>query len=582
MAVHELAILVRAKGAAQAARDIGKVDKSASNLGKTAARGGNGIRNVVGAAIAYYGVTQAIQGTIGAASDLAESTSKATVVFGESSSALIEWSKTSAAAMGLSRAQALDAAGGFGNMFNTVGLAQDASADMSQTMVQLAADMASFNNEDPSEMLVRLRAGLSGEAEPLRRFGVLLSAARVQEEAYATGIAKRGEALTEAQKVQARYSLILKDSTIQQGDFNRTSEGTANQMRILRANMANVGATIGTALLPAVSKVMIRLNQALLDNQPAIEAFAAELPAVFDSLLTVAENVPWDAIKTTFQVIGLGAKAALEMFTSMPPWLQTAVLTGWGLNKLTGGLVGELGKGLIKGVLGMTAGVVNINAGVVNGGGGVPGAAPVAAAAAGAAGMGTAAALGIALPALGAAVVGAVNSPLWVKNTTLSARMEAQGLTQGERAAQIYYTASTRDQAEMRKRLAVLPTMADFQSGNAKLLQAQGINADKLAALREQADRTKDDTVAAQSRTTTAALETKREAGRGLSITAAATRNVAPPIVGAIRANRPIITVNVSNRITPASVTTTTTTSERHGPTTGSSGGSSGNAGNMV
>ena len=69
----------------------------------------------------------------------------------------------------------------------------------------------------------------------------------------------------------------------------------------------------------------------------------------------------------------------LDAFLGLPPWIQTAVLTGWGLNKLTGGalsgIVGSLASGLVKGVLGMNAGVVNINAGIVNGGGvpGVPG-----------------------------------------------------------------------------------------------------------------------------------------------------------------------------------------------------------------
>jgi hypothetical protein len=81
--------------------------------------------------------------------------------------------------------------------------------------------------------------------------------------------------------------------------------------------------------------------------------------------------------------MGTGAKAALDFFTGMPSWVQTAVLTGWGLNKLTGGalgsIVGTLGSGLIKGVLGMNAGVVNINAATVNGG--VGGAAGGAAAA---------------------------------------------------------------------------------------------------------------------------------------------------------------------------------------------------------
>jgi hypothetical protein len=96
---------------------------------------------------------------------------------------------------------------------------------------------------------------------------------------------------------------------------------------------------------------------------------------------TIAESVgglPWESIGNAAKLLGTGSKALLDAFLGLPPWVQTAVLTGWGLNKLTGGaltgIVGELAKGLVKGVLGINAGVVNINAGTVNGGpGGVGG-----------------------------------------------------------------------------------------------------------------------------------------------------------------------------------------------------------------
>lgn len=113
-----------------------------------------------------------------------------------------------------------------------------------------------------------------------------------------------------------------------------------------------------------------------------VEGFISKLTTtdfttVTSGLGNVASTVgglPWEAIGSAATLLGTGARALLDTFTSMPAWVQTAVLTGWGLNKLTGGvagsLIGELGKGLIKGVLGMNAGVVNINAATVNGPGG--------------------------------------------------------------------------------------------------------------------------------------------------------------------------------------------------------------------
>ena len=138
--------------------------------------------------------------------------------------------------------------------------------------------MASFNNETPEDMLERLRSGLAGEAEPLRRFGVLLSAARVQEEAYASGIAKRGEALTEQQKVQARYNLILKDTAVQQGDAAKTGGNLAGQQRKLNAMLADASATIGTQLLPVVTELTAEFVKLLQDpaTQKGIKAFAKD------------------------------------------------------------------------------------------------------------------------------------------------------------------------------------------------------------------------------------------------------------------------------------------------------------------
>ena len=109
-------------------------------------------------------------------------------------------------------------------MLIPLGTSQEEAASMSTTMLSLAADMGSFNDQDPTEMLERLRSGLAGESEPLRQFGAFISEARVQQFAWSEGIAENGVALTEQQKVMARYGLILQDTAAQQGDFTRTAD----------------------------------------------------------------------------------------------------------------------------------------------------------------------------------------------------------------------------------------------------------------------------------------------------------------------------------------------------------------------
>jgi hypothetical protein len=397
-----------------AERAVGGLESRVSKLGSHASRGvSNLATNIAKIGVVAGGVAVAgLAASVSAASDLNEEIDKSQVVFGDASDEMLKFAD-GAAAIGLSKAEALGAAGAFGNMFNTIGFAQDESQDMSETMVQLAADMASFNNEEPSEMLDRLRSGLSGEAEPLRRFGILISEATVKAFAYENGIAEVGETLTEAQKVQARYGLILQDSAIQQGNFADTSSSLANQQRVLKSNLSNTAATIGQTLLPSVSKLLGAVNELFIDKQPQIAAFGEKIGTALAGFLT-DENIdkgigsmsafidklatsdvsgafanvggamsqlgglPWAAIGDAAKLLGTGSKALLDAFLGLPPWVQTAVLTGWGLNKLTGGalggIVGELGKGLIKGVLNMNAGVVNVNGKVVTGG---PGGAPV-------------------------------------------------------------------------------------------------------------------------------------------------------------------------------------------------------------
>ena len=237
--------------------DVGRRAKGAerSFMGMNASMVRTGLA-LGGIGLGAAGATRAMQGMISAASNLEEAQNKVNVVFGQSAAEVSAFADAASSSIGLSERAALEAAGAFGNMFNTIGLAADESARMSTSMVQLAADMASFNNQDPSAMLQRLQSGLAGEAEPLRRFGVLLSAARVEQEALTLGLTDGTRALTEQEKVAARYSIILRDTAVQQGDFARTSDGLANETRTLAAEWEELNATLGEFASPLAAQVV--------------------------------------------------------------------------------------------------------------------------------------------------------------------------------------------------------------------------------------------------------------------------------------------------------------------------------------
>jgi hypothetical protein len=261
----------------------GNVGKAVAGLDKMAQKGGlvgavaqgvgqsfGQMLNPIGLATSAFGFATDYMGSaITAASDLAETQSKLDQVFKTQAGVVREWAADSARSMGLSKQAALEAAGTFGNFLEAMGEAEPAAASMSTTMVQLAGDLGSFNNVDPTEVLDALRSGLSGETEPLRKFGVDISDAAVQTELLREGLNKTSSGFTQAQKIQGRYALIMRQTTSAQGDFARTSDGLANSQRTLDAEMSDLSATIGTELKPILADLVHFVAQYVV---PALEA----------------------------------------------------------------------------------------------------------------------------------------------------------------------------------------------------------------------------------------------------------------------------------------------------------------------
>ncbi len=191
-----------------------------------------------------------------AASDLAESTNKMQVVFGKASASVEKFGASAAKNLGMSKQAAYEAAGTFGNLFVATGMAEGAAADMSTGVLQLSADLASFNNLSPEVTLEKLRAGLVGEAEPLRTLGVNLTADTAKAKAMEMGLADMNGELSAGALMQARYALILEQTTTAQGDFARTADGAANQARIMNAELADMQAEIGQKLLPTKMRLI--------------------------------------------------------------------------------------------------------------------------------------------------------------------------------------------------------------------------------------------------------------------------------------------------------------------------------------
>lgn len=274
-------------------------DKSTTAFGKlggSIVKHQDAIRNA--GLVAAGAMALLLKSSVTAASSLQESMSKIDAVFGSSAADIKAWSETSATAMVMSQQQALEAAGSYGNLFSAFGIGLDKSAEMSKSLVQLASDLASFNNTSVDEALQAIQSGISGETEPLKRYGAILSDTRLKQEAVALQLIRTTkDALSPAAKAQAAYSLIMKDTALAQGDVERTADGLANTQKRATAEFENAKAKIGTDLLPVVT--------ALTQAFASFAGFIGALPGPIRNVALVVGAIGIAAMIATPRIISM-------------------------------------------------------------------------------------------------------------------------------------------------------------------------------------------------------------------------------------------------------------------------------------
>ena len=195
------------------------------------------------------------------ASDTEESLNKVQVAFGNSAASVEAWSETTLTSIGLARGTALDMAALYGDMATSMGFSQEAAADMSKELVNLAADLSSFKNVSIDEANTALKSIFTGEAESLKNLGVVMTETNLDAYALAKGFQKTYSEMSETEKVSLRYQYVMEKTANAQGDFSRTSDSTANQTRILKESLKEAAATLGEDLLPVVTPVISKISE---------------------------------------------------------------------------------------------------------------------------------------------------------------------------------------------------------------------------------------------------------------------------------------------------------------------------------
>lgn len=271
------------RGIKQAQRELAAVGRSIST----------GLNIAVGAglAAATAGLTSAIK----ASSDYLAQITGVQQVFGEASKSVEAFAKTAATTAGLSATEALTSAKTFGLFANAAGLGGQAAANFATNLVQLAGDLGSFNEIPTAQVLADISSGLQGQAEPLRKYGVFLTDLKLKEEAKNMAIYNGTGALNDQQKMLASYSLIMKSTTVQQGDFAKYSTDLGNSTKTVTAQLADLSVEIGNAVRPALQEII-----------PQIQIL---IPLLGTALKDAVASVDW---KTFFGAIITGFKFIIE------------------------------------------------------------------------------------------------------------------------------------------------------------------------------------------------------------------------------------------------------------------------------
>ena len=275
------------------------------------------------AAVAFGGVVAvAMKKAVDAASDLEEATNKFTTVFHKTKVSAAEFEKVLVKSYTMSTRAARTHLSAVGDLLKPMGLTEKAALDMAFASAKLAADIGSFNDQPTAAVLNNIKSALVGEYEPMRKFGVALSAARVATEALNMGLADTKENLTAGHKAQAAFKLIMEGSKDAIGDVARSSESYALQVKQLQANWEDFLAKVGQPLMENLAGILKNFNGWVAVNKELIDQKVQE---TIDSIRVSVETLYNLATGVSGQIAEVGVIGFL-LFGKFSPLRLVGVL----------------------------------------------------------------------------------------------------------------------------------------------------------------------------------------------------------------------------------------------------------------
>lgn len=248
---------------------VSAIKKSFNGLGSAVKK----IGLLIGGAFAVGKLVQFGKECTKLGSDLNEVQSVVNVVFPNMTEKVDEFSKKAAKTAGLSETMAKKYVGLFGSMAKQFNFTESQAYDMSTQLTQLAGDVASFYNISQDLAYIKLKSVFSGETETLKDIGVVMTQNALDEYALANGYGKTTSAMTEQEKVALRLAFVQKQLSAASGDFIRTSDNWANQVRVMQLQLQSLKATVGQGLINIFTPVIKVINTLLAKLATVANAF---------------------------------------------------------------------------------------------------------------------------------------------------------------------------------------------------------------------------------------------------------------------------------------------------------------------
>lgn len=237
-------------------KGVSAIKQSFDGLGSTVKK----IGLLIGGVFAVGKLVQFGKECVALGSDLAEVQNVVDVTFTTMSDKVNEFAKNAMTSAGLSETMAKRYVGTFGAMSKSFGFSEAQAYDMSTALTQLTGDVASFYNISQDLAYIKLKSVFTGETETLKDLGVVMTQSALDQYALANGYGKTTSAMTEQEKVALRFAFVQEQLSAASGDFIRTSDSWANQVRVMQLQLQSLKATVGQGLINIFTPVLKVIN----------------------------------------------------------------------------------------------------------------------------------------------------------------------------------------------------------------------------------------------------------------------------------------------------------------------------------